>query len=323
LYRMYRGGRDHPVSFATKGLMIAGVTLAILASNWDNDEYEELPEWDKDLYWHIWVGGEHIRVPKPFEIGALFATIPERFIRLSTGRDDMELAANRMLTMASDTFAFNPVPQLVKPMVEQFANRDFFTGSPIVGFAEQGRIPEAQFNPWTSEATVEMGRLTGLSPQRMEHVVRGYLGATGMYILGAADYMTRHAFGYPEAPTTAIQDYPVVKRFWRNPNPRYTKYSDQLYDMMDESNALFRTINAYKKQGLVEEARDIFTDNRSKLRVRKQLNDLTTKVREINGELRKIHASRMSARSKAARIDRLTRRKNSIMRRVEKFSHLF
>lgn len=49
--------------------------------------YNDLPDWDKDLNWHFWLGDEHFRIPKPFEVGLMFGTLPERIVRTMGGKD--------------------------------------------------------------------------------------------------------------------------------------------------------------------------------------------------------------------------------------------
>jgi hypothetical protein len=53
--------------------------------NDDDDDYQELPDWEKDAYWHVFphFNGkkQHIRIPKPFEIGFVAGTMPERMWR--------------------------------------------------------------------------------------------------------------------------------------------------------------------------------------------------------------------------------------------------
>jgi hypothetical protein len=241
LYRLFRGARDNKKAFMMKGAMLMAATMALAAANDDRPEYEDLKEFDKDLYWHLFVGGEHFRIPKPFEVGALFATIPERAWRGLSGRDSGKLVWQRMFAMMADTFAFNPIPQAVKPIIEQYANKSMFTGAPIVGQAEQNLQPEAQFTPWTSATMRELAVAMPdwapewiRSPRRLEAAVRGYFGALGMYAVGVSDQVVREGMGYPEAPGRKIYDYPVVQRFLSDPNPRTTKYADMMYQMISE-----------------------------------------------------------------------------------------
>jgi hypothetical protein len=331
LYRLYRGARDNKRAFFTKGLMLTAATMALALSNEDDDRYEELPEWDKDTYWHLFLGDEHYRIPKPFEIGALFSTIPERFYRAAAGRDSTSILADRMFQMFSDTFAFNPVPQLVKPIIEQYANRSMFTGSPIVGMAEQPLQPEAQFTPWTSETMQELAKAMPdfapawlRSPKRLEAALRAYTGAIGMYILGASDQVVRTALGYPPEPGRKIYDLPIVSRFWKDPDPRHTKYADELYKMMDEANAVSSTVNRYTRERRFEEAAELRAANKDKLAVRLRLNRLGTQVRNINNQIRLIQLDeRMDPATKRARIDALVDRKNDTTREVARYSDIF
>lgn len=331
LYRLYRGARDNKRAFFMKGLMLSAATMALALSNEDDEEYEELPEWDKDTYWHLFLGGEHYRIPKPFEVGALFSTIPERLYRTATGRDSAGLLADRMFQMTADTFAFNPVPQLVKPIIEQYANRSMFTGSPIVGQAEQNLQPEAQFTPWTSETMQELAKLMPdfapawlRSPKRLEAALRAYTGAIGMYLLGASDSVVRTAMGYAPEPSKKVYDLPVVGRFWKDPDPRHTKYADQLYEMMDEANAISSTVNRFTRERRFEEAAELRTANKDKLAVRIRLNRLGTQVRNVNNQIRLIQLDRgMSPDLKRERIDGLVERKNKITREVARYGDVF
>lgn len=331
LYRLYRGARDNKRAFFIKGTMLMAATLALALRNNDREEYEELPEWDKDTYWHLFIGGEHFRIPKPFEVGAMFATAPERMWRTLSGRDSGRLLFERIAQMFADTFAFNPTPQLIKPIIEQYANRSMFTGSPIVGMAEKNLQPEAQFTPWTSEFMREFASLMpdwapewSRSPQRLEAALRGYTGSLGMYVLGVGDAMTRTAFGYPDEPSRKLTDMPVVKRFWADPNPRHTKYSDQLYKWMNEANAANSTINRLLREQRLDEAMALREQYKDKLMARVRLNKIGTNVRNINENIRRIQLNRsMEPGVKRERIDQMVERKNLQLRQIAQFSDMF
>ena len=330
LYRLARGAAEHPGSFAMKGLMITAATLALLVKNEDDDRYNELPEWDKDTYWHFFIGDEHFRLPKPFEVGALFATIPERAMRVGQGDEDLELFYDRMKRMMLDTFAFNPIPQLLKPMQEQYSNRNMFTGSPIIGLAQEGLQPEAQYDPWTSTFMVDVADAMPdfapdwlRSPKRLEAATRGYFGSVGMYALSVGDAVTRRAMGHPAPPTKAIQDYPVITRFWRNPEARSSKYSSDLYDMMHEADALHKTMKAYRDQGRIEEYQALRADGEGKLRARKRLHAIAAKMSKLNKSSKLVQYSDRTADEKKALLDEINQRKLKILRQVASVSDLF
>ena len=127
---MTRELRDNPRAIAKRAGMITAASLALLAANWDDERYEELPDWDKDANWHFFVGDQHPD-PKPFEIGVLFGTIPERMVRALGDKDTGAQFGKAVARAIGDTFALNPIPQIAKPVVETTVNYDdFFKGWP-------------------------------------------------------------------------------------------------------------------------------------------------------------------------------------------------
>jgi hypothetical protein len=148
-----------------------------------------------------------------------------------------------------DTFAFNPTPQLVAPLVEQWSNKDFFTGRPIVG-PDLERMPAwMQYRPDTSETAREVGAALNLSPERIEHFIGGYFGTLGMYILNGVDQAVERVFGYPAEPSLRIDDYPIVKRFIRADPPRNTKFINDLYVMKREADKVAAAVREMAEQG--------------------------------------------------------------------------
>jgi hypothetical protein len=81
LRRMWETARENPTGFVWKAL--AAITLPsvlLWVLNHDDDEYNELPAWERNYYWHIPIVGldgkrsGFIRIPKPFELGQMFGT---------------------------------------------------------------------------------------------------------------------------------------------------------------------------------------------------------------------------------------------------------
>jgi len=322
LYRLGRGFNENRKMFLLRGSIIMGATMALMAANMDNDDYEALEEWDKDTYYHFFVGGEHFRLPKPFEVGVIFSTVPERFVRSIMGKDDLNTSGERLVRMFLDTFALDPTPQLVKPLLEQAANKIKFTGRPIVGLGLDRLTPEAQYDSNTSETARILGDVLpewmgdAQSPKRIEALIRGYTGSLGLYALQGADALVRTFGDYPEKPSMRWDNMPVVKRFWRS-NPAYsTKYSTQFYEQYNEINSLFSTIKEYRKRGDVDAATELLEDNRDKLRVRGMLNNAYKMLSSLNQRTRAIQVSDMSADEKRAAIDKVLQRKNDITKRV-------
>src|SRR5690606_37360913 len=82
-----------------RGALVIGASVAYELFNMGRPEYEELEEWEKDTYYHFWIGGKHVRIPKPFEVGALFSTLPQRLTRLIGGMDSGQAFRGHLATM--------------------------------------------------------------------------------------------------------------------------------------------------------------------------------------------------------------------------------
>jgi hypothetical protein len=61
----------------------AGVTLPsvlLWMANHDDPRYKDIPTWQKDLFWIVMTDEHVYRIPKPFEIGVIFGSVPERML---------------------------------------------------------------------------------------------------------------------------------------------------------------------------------------------------------------------------------------------------
>jgi diguanylate cyclase (GGDEF)-like protein len=249
MHRLGRGFTESPMAFGLKGLLLTLAGMSVYLMFADDERYQALEEWDKDTYFHFWIGGRHYRLPKPFEVGAIFNTIPERAAEAmrSEEGDAGRLLTRRMGFMLAETFSFNPTPQLASPAVEMAFNHNFFTGRSIVNPYEENRLPPDQFSPQTSPAMVELARLLpeGIdsfsgklrSPKHLENLYRGYTGTLGQYALVAADSAVRHMLDYPSKPALSPSQYPVLGSFYRgeSPDSGRTKYEEVFYETLRDA----------------------------------------------------------------------------------------
>jgi N12 class adenine-specific DNA methylase len=328
LYRLAKAGQSPEAKrrILMKGATIAGLTLALLYLNSDNDDYEALEDWDKDAYWHFFAGEQHYRIPKPFELGLVFGTIPERAARLMAGRDELKEFGERMAHGASDTLAFNPIPQMLRPFFELYANKDMFTGRPIENMSDEGKLPAGRYNEFTSETMRLLSSLmpewAEASPKRLEHLVHGYTGAMGMYVLGATDMLVRTATDMPDLPEMRIDRLPVVRAFYQEQPAMHTKYGTQFYDMLSEVNQIKKTIDAYRREGNIDKARELYAENSDKLRFQKPLSRVGKHLSELRKSVDFIYRDRtLTPIEKRRRIDSLMQQANASARKAVELSH--
>lgn len=303
---------------ATHGAVIIGATAALLASNWDDDRYWELPEWERDIYYHFWLGGQHIRIPKPFEVGQIFSTIPERLFEFLGKTGDAKLLGKRLLNMLSETFAMNPIPQMAKPLAERAANLNTFTGRPIISRGDEFKQPEQQFNVFTSDTMRELAKAMPdsapewmRSPKTLEHFVRGYFGSIGMYALTAADAMVRAGTGAPAPPAVAPGDFWVMKRFAPSSDLKETKYVSQFYDLHQEIAGLVTQIKELQKTAPAE-ARKVMAENAELVRFAPRAESAYKAMQSLRNQEKRIYESAETPEEKRRRLGALAVRRNVI-----------
>ncbi|MDH1635752.1 LPD38 domain-containing protein [Aeromonas caviae] len=314
LGKLTRELRDNPRAIAKRAGMITAASLALLAANWDDERYEELPDWDKDANWHFFVGDQHFRIPKPFEIGVLFGTIPERMVRALGDKDSGAQFGKAVARAIGDTFALNPIPQIAKPVVETTVNYDFFKGGPIDGPQDLNVQAEARYNEQTSLLMRELGELTGFSPKQLEHLVIGYTGTMGSYVMAAADGLIR-ASRPGESASWRADEIPLVKAVYRGTGPaKSTQHMEEFYRMLNEVNQLKRTVDQYRSEGLTDKANELLEEQGGILKSRRSLSRTQQQVRVVRNKIELIQRDRtLTAEEKRRRIDEMLARRNDLV----------
>jgi hypothetical protein len=323
---LYRLGRSDPKRLAAYGMLLAAASMALALGNAGEDWYEELPDWDKDNFWHFKIGQHHWRLPKPFELGVVFATIPERIMRYIKEYDRGSKTTGRLWANVRDQLAFDPVPQMIRPALNAWANKDTFRDSPIEGMADEGKLPHARYSASTSAtARVALDNKVvgpaadaiGLSPKKLEYLVGGYLGTAGLYALGLSDMVVKRMEGRPPGPAMRADDIPVVKAFYRVDPARGTVFESDLYKMREDVEQIYRTLNAYQREGDAEKAREFAADNMAKLGVRRAVVDTAATLARMNKLRDQIIADpNLTPQQKREKLDELQRKKNEAAKKT-------
>lgn len=321
---LYRLGRSDPKRLLAYGMLMMVASLALAGANGGEDWYEELPDWDKDTYWHIRLAGQHFRIPKPFELGVVFATLPERLMRFMQGLDRGSKTVGRVWSNVRDQLAFDVVPQAARPVLNVWANKDTFRDAPIEGMTDEGKLPHMRYSATTSATAKAVTGLApgvsdaiGLSPKRLEYLVNGYFGTIGSYALGLSDMAIRAASGEPAGPSWRADDLPVVKSFYRVDPARSTVYESDLFNMRNELDQLYRSVNALQREGRTDDAAQMAEANVDNLRARRLLDTAAKGLSFMSRQRDKImRDTDMSPEDKRAALDALQQRRNDLARRV-------
>jgi hypothetical protein len=265
--RMYEALRDNPLETVAKS--VASITVPSILlwfNNKDDPRYQELPDWQKDLFWIIPTKDTLYRVPKPFEYGLMFGTLPERVLNAYYKDKPKEEMAAFMKTF-SQMFAFDAIPTFALPMLEQWANKSYFTGRPIVPHDAEKQLPEYQYSPNTNMLIRQIG--TGVStiatatgsewlrfsqvgsPAVIENYVRSWTGNLGMSVMNLAErgLIAANVIPDPVRPEDTLADIPFVKAFAiRYPGPDAKSITD-FYDKYKKHEVVMNTIKAQAKAG--------------------------------------------------------------------------
>ncbi len=240
-YKMGRTGREQFFTTMLRGSMLAAFSVALFLMNRDEDWYDEIENWEKNVYWHLDVGllteqGEVIplRLPKPFEWGAVFGSVPEALAQVAIDLEGSKFA-KRLGSILKDVFALRAVPTAVLVPTELWANKNTFTDRKIVSESKERLDPELQYGPGTSLTARAIGQATGTSPAKLDHMVRGFLGTMGAYGVMLSDQALRYAGNYPEPPATNWRRMPVIKAFVHDPDNPNSRYVNEFYELLDKA----------------------------------------------------------------------------------------
>lgn len=183
-------------------------SLAMMLLYHDDPEFQEFSEYIRATRWLFKVNGEWLMIPKPFEL-ATPANILERGMEAQLWEDPT--AFDR----ATRSLMFTMMPPLENPMIttgaELVANKDLYTGAPIVPDDLVGETPEMQYTERTSAYARVLGNVFGVSPLKIEHVVNSFTGNWSRDISLAGDLFD------PDSPEKKLTEQFFIRGLFRNP----------------------------------------------------------------------------------------------------------
>jgi len=315
-----------------KGMMIMVASIAWYLYNRDDDRYKDLNDYDKNMYYHffdVFKKDDHYRLPKAFEVGAMFSTIPEIGLEamLSSEPDRGRAAADRLLHVLTQMLDISPQIQAVRPIYELAINQNLFTEAPIISDYEKGKLPEDQDAYWVHPTARLLAK--GMpdwapdalrSPKKMNHLITGYVGGLVEYVMLATDVMARTAMDEPLPPTMRLDEMPFVKRWARGTPPKYTKHMDTMYKVMEEASQVWTSIQAAKKAKEGDRYRELIEKYGPLLKARQAMKPGYERVRKINKRIRLIHVHpTLSPDEKRKMIDELLKARNKVTEKLWDF----
>lgn len=314
--RLYRGvAHDaNKGAIAAKAGMMAMFSAGLYLLNRDDPRYADLPDWDRDANWHFFIGDQHFRWPKIWEIGAM-SSAAERTVEKILDEDPEGLGKDFARILGA-TFNLNLMPQILAPLYEQAANRNNFTKSPIETPGMENVQPFLRAKPGTSETMKAAGMATKdnpewgqVNPVRAEALLRGYFNTWAMYGL----MLTDQALYGDQLPEKRTDELPVVRRFYANEPAKHTRYESEFYDLLSEAKRLRGTMKELDAMGLQSYADE---KERGPLATEaKPLERAAKNLGAINNEMEAVRRDgNLSPREKRERLDALTIERNALLK---------
>lgn len=181
----------HPVRTSLRALtLITLPTLFLYAINRDDEEYQELDSWEKDMNWMVPMGnGTFIKVPIPFELGVLFKTIPEKLFGeyLDATRQENKQNFDNFYKNALSTMVPSYIPTLANVWYGYLFERSASFNREYVPKSLQGLEKPEQFDEKTSEIMKYIGKKVNKSPIVLQETFKAQFGQMGQFYLWGVD----------------------------------------------------------------------------------------------------------------------------------------
>lgn len=278
--KMFRAAIANPKEFFVKAaLYIATPSVLLALSNWGDEDVQNVPKAQRDIFWIVPMGEGAskvlLKIPKPFEAGVLFGSTLERTVEFcmdvmndKNGGDVEQTMKDAYAGLGAsllDATTPNMIPTAMVPILENWANKSTYTGGPIVPAWMQNVVPEERSTEYTSQTSRMLARTIGYmpgvkdmfdySPAKIDNLIRGWGGGLGTFVLGMLDDVYEAAGMVPDVsmPERDWTEIPGVKGF-------FVRYKDslskepirQFYDMAQRAKELQGTLKLMSGRGDTE-----------------------------------------------------------------------
>lgn len=305
-------------------LAMTALDLALHAIYEDDEDYRNRNEYDRNANFWFKVGGTEYRIPRGFEVAAL-SRLGTIWLQSLYDRDmTVARAWKNTLQIVGTQMAFNPTPQIIKPVLDLRSNQTR-TGAPIETMDMERLRPEYRYRPETtlvsrgiSEAMNKAIRAVGgqnargLSPVELDYLAQAYAGWLGTSALQIADTAVRAASNEPSKPAKDLIG--TLTRGMITNDRTYERssgfYVNMLYQQGDAIKEAYATYRDLARRGRLDEARDYFASNRDLIARYPIFERVTRAQGELNRQIRAVGEDfNLTPEQKRLRIMRLNRMK--------------
>ena len=244
----------------------------------------------------------------------LFKVIPERILGYTLGDDTGKDFGKSMGRAAWSTFGFLPVPQTALPLLEAYTNYSFYTGRNIVGSGMEGVDPKFQKGPSTSNVASFLGDQLGVSPMKVDHMIKGYTGTIGTYMVDLMDSIGDLNSESPRA-ARRFEQMPVLKRFAVDPEAKGTVTA--YYELKNAVDETVRTINLLEGAGKADDFSVYAQENAKLFATRQYISTMDKQMKTLRDAARQINNSSMTANEKRESLSAVNKAQINMTRHIQ------
>jgi hypothetical protein len=322
--------RQKAQRFMTISSAVMLASVALYGMYKDDEDFQRREDWDRDNFWWFKIDDVQFRIPKPFEIGAL-GTIAERtYEQIADDSVEGKVFTQRIHSMLADTFSLNPIPQMVKPLIDLYANKDSFTGAPIESGGMENLSKQERINSNTSGLAIALGGISeatakvltlnpdaqGASPIQVDYALKAYLGWLGATAASTADLAVE-----PFTEGTKVRK-PIIDTvglgFIKTEPQTQSKYMTQFYTNNARIQSAMADMRHYAELGDSEKVQRIYEDKGDDIMVAKMYDQTSKQLAALRKQSRMIEQSKdIDPEDKRAEMNRLKILMSDMTRQVE------
>ena len=318
-------------SFTSVTGAVALASIALYLANKDDEDFKKREQWDRDAFWWGKIPGTDIaiRVPKPFETGAI-ATLVERTVEQMVDKDvETSRFTDALGRMVWQTFSMNPVPQLFKPMVDIYANKNPFTSAPIESAGMERLSKQERKTDSTSPIAIALGSISNamtaitgeageLSPIQIDYMIRAYMGWLGGTIAASSTSAVRSFDNgvFPETDKTKLLSLGFIESLPTN----QSTYMTDFYQNNQKIQQAYADMRHYSELGQSEKVLEILQEKGTEISLQKFYDKTSKNLANIRRQIQQVsnpEFTAMTGEEKKEEINRLKQLMSTVAEQAE------
>ena len=310
--------KQKAMRFATISSAVMLASMALYGMYKDDEDFKRREEWDRDNFWWFKIGDTAYRIPKPFEIGALGTLAERTYEQIADDTVEGKVFFQRLNSILANNLSMNPMPQIFKPLIDLYANKDSFTGAPIESAGMQNLSAQERVTNRTSGIAIALGGVSsaaskvltfnpdaqGISPVQVDYAIKSYLGWAGATAVATAD-LAVEPFSEGTKVRPPIIDTVAMGFIKTEPETR-SKYMTEFYQTNARVQSALADMRHYAELGDSEKVQKLMEEKGNDIALAKVYDKTSKEFAKIRQTIRVIEQRKdISPEDKRAEMNRL------------------